>query len=122
MAELLVKLSILCSFRVLVRRLPRLKVYLWITVGFNILTGLFLALLDFGTCPSAERARLGEYFRAFCGWSSELRICDIGKCDPPNSVKIRMVSYVGSTLDVVSDLTSNNLCFLRLPKLILRLA
>ena len=61
MAELLVKLSILCSFRVLMRHLPRLMVYLWVTVGFNVLTGLYLALLDFGTCPRAGRVRLGGY-------------------------------------------------------------
>ena len=60
-AEFAVKLSILSSFRVLVRRLPRLTTYLWVTVGFNTFVWGFLALLDFVTCPSAGRARMGEF-------------------------------------------------------------
>ena len=27
----------------------------------------------------------------------------VGKCDPPNSIKIRAISYANSAMDVLSD-------------------
>ena len=59
-ADFAVKLSILSSFHVPVRRLSRVTVYLWLTVGIDVFAWGFLALLDFGTCSSSGQARLGK--------------------------------------------------------------
>ena len=60
-AEFAVKISILWSFRVLVRRLPRLTIYLWCTIAFNLVVWAFLSLQEFVSCPNPGPETLSEY-------------------------------------------------------------